>query len=468
MTQDLNTTNTKYGFIVPTEKKYTPRVDRNARSTIQGKHPIRGTPWRQTLKISEIKTDEGIVFSSEFQVIDKFLRKLMKGSGYISTVHNMMYKIQLFMLHHKITNPDELLAHTDESRLKQLIQEWGDSCKQRGLFKRTVNDYMKGIVWWCKANGLFPMMKIEDVVDYYRMHARERKTFVYLPTNAEVHAIANAVGTSEIYKYKYKAGILMTHSCGFRISTLCALRWRDVLGNPQTSTFPIRFRNELDNEHVKNIIVPCYPEMKKVIPEACKNSIPYISFISSFATDALRRYRAFHESYFGEPVDPDEAILCSDIKQGNRIIHTGVPIATGSFGTQLKKGARRAMLDEWKRIKPHESLRDAFQAIIRSRRMDGTLMDQGDQEYLMGHLLGGSRENYYSIQWLERLRNEYSKLDFSPSSMVGTPVEKVIAKYGEYIENLENRLAKVEGKPKEPEPYEDELTKRVKKILSRL
>lgn len=60
---------------------------------------------------------------------------------------------------------------------------------------------------------------------------------------------------------------------------------------------------------------------------------------------------------------------------------------------------------------PH-SIRKSFQKVLRTPMIDGTNLDVGYQEVLMGHILPNSRDNYLDLDKVEEMRLLYSKLQF--------------------------------------------------------
>ena len=52
---------------------------------------------------------------------------------------------------------------------------------------------------------------------------------------------------------------------------------------------------------------------------------------------------------------------------------------------------------------------------MREDNAEGRKLDVKTQEFLLGHILPGSQENYYDRSKVDWLRKEYAKLDFSAS-----------------------------------------------------
>src|SRR5208282_2574717 len=62
------------------------------------------------------------------------------------------------------------------------------------------------------------------------------------------------------------------------------------------------------------------------------------------------------------------------------------------------------------------TLRKVYEGVLRSGLDDGDRMDIKDQEFLMGHILPGSQDNYYDSTKVERLRALATKLVFEDRS----------------------------------------------------
>src|SRR2546422_1075255 len=98
----------------------------------------------------------------------------------------------------------------------------------------------------------------------------------------------------------------------------------------------------------------------------------------------------------------------------------------GDVNGVLKQAAQNAGMKEWHAVHPH-ALRKSFEEAVKRRRPDGTMMGEKDQEFLMGHILPGSKDPYYgsgvSVQGsaisfnrevANKLREEYRMVQFFP------------------------------------------------------
>jgi hypothetical protein len=84
----------------------------------------------------------------------------------------------------------------------------------------------------------------------------------------------------------------------------------------------------------------------------------------------------------------------------------------------VKKAAERAGIERWRDVHPH-CLCKAFESVLRDENSDGRRLDVKTQEFLMGHILPGSQENYYDRSKVDWFRKEYAKLNFTSSPSLG-------------------------------------------------
>jgi len=196
-----------------------------------------------------------------------------------------------------------------------------------------------------------------------------------------------------------RATILMLYSSGLRNSTLRALRIKDV-------------KDEL-LAGKDTITIPIYPEMKQIDPSACKGGIPYCTFLCDEGTQALRLYLEDRKERFGGICD-EEPLFCTEHNQLGRDDRRRNPITSRELQIVVKQAAKRAGLQQWQLVHPH-ALRKTYETVLRSQLIDGSNLDVKTQEFLMGHILQGSQDNYYDYSKVESLRVSYSNLKWGRS-----------------------------------------------------
>jgi len=193
-----------------------------------------------------------------------------------------------------------------------------------------------------------------------------------------------------------RAIILTLYSTGLRNSTLRALRIKDV-------------KKELLAGQ-DNIMIPVYPEMRQVDSAACKGGIPYYTFLCDEGTQALRLYLEDRNERF-RGISDDEPLFCTEYNQFPREERKKKTLTSRELQILTKQAARRAGLAKWQLVHPH-ALRKTYEAVLRSQLIDGSNLDVKTQEFLMGHILPGSQDNYYDSSKIEAMRTLYSNLRF--------------------------------------------------------
>ena len=270
-----------------------------------------------------------------------------------------------------------------------MVQEYADQYNDGKHSVRYVNNIIHLLKGFFKANGFKGTTALE--IESHYMPSRYRKRPEYIPKKSEIYAMADSACS-----LRDRAIILTIYSCGFRNSTLRASLYRDV-------------EEEL-RKGVDNIMIPVYPEMKLIDPNACKNNIPYYTFICDEATQALRLYLREREEKYGKTM-PKEPLFASDYNQIPREERDSKIMSPRQLQQVVKQAAKRATLPQWQFVTPH-CLRKAFETILHSELVDGGRLDPKIQEFFMGHILPGTEDAYFNKMDVEQLRAEYAKLNF--------------------------------------------------------
>jgi len=332
------------------------------------------------LKVSESE--------SEYTSIDRLLRHLRRKTGSKGTKRAYLKRIYFFCLHLNM-NPDQIIA-LPKHQIEEFVQTYADGYHDGTHSPAYINNNVLAPVRTLfKVNG-FKGSHALDIEGYY-VPPRYRKTLEYIPTKYEIYSMADNAGS-----LKGRAIILVLYSSGLRASTLRALLYRDV-------------KEELA-EGVYNVMIPVYPEMKLIEPAACKNNIPYYSFICDEATIALKLYLRERIEKFGtigdnEPLFISEYKLIPVIERRNKIL------CSRQLQDIVKTPAKKVIPKQGAYVSPR-SLRKAFESVLHSELVEGGHLDPKVQEFFMGHMLQGSQDNYFDRTKVEELRAEYSKLNF--------------------------------------------------------
>ncbi|HVC26661.1 MAG TPA: tyrosine-type recombinase/integrase [Nitrososphaerales archaeon] len=300
-------------------------------------------------------------------------------------------------------DPAQLVA-LPKVEIEELVHSYLDQSLARGLSRKTVKTRRSYLLLHFRKNGFKGERALD--IEVYSVPARYRKVPEHIPSSEEVLRMADAA-----LSVRDRAVILCVYTSGLRDSTFRALRYKDV-------------KEDLGND---TVLVPVYPEMKRVIDRACKNNIPYFTFFDPLSTEALRAYLRDRERRFG-PIGDEEVLFPPGAGASHlaRYRSRVKPLGDVDLGRVMKKAAQNAGIKEWKQIHPH-ALRKSFEEGVKRRRPDGTMMGEKDQEFLMGHILPGSQDPYYgsgisvegstisfSREVANKLREEYRMLQFFP------------------------------------------------------
>jgi hypothetical protein len=194
-----------------------------------------------------------------------------------------------------------------------------------------------------------------------------------------------------------RAIVLTLATTGLRNSALRAMKVGDILAELRDGRQVLLIQVEPDWNNNR-------------VSGSCKNCIPYYTFTARIATEAIKAMIAEREATFGACL-PEETLFMSNYNQiapAQRRLKT---LTARELQVVVKKAAKAADIVDWNNVHV-QTLRKVFESVLRSPLIDGGAMDPKDQEFLMGHLLPGSQDNYYDHSKVERMREIFSKLVF--------------------------------------------------------
>jgi integrase len=338
------------------------------------------------LKVSDWK--------SEYISIQRLLNYLARKTKSEGTKTRYLEWLHKFCLSLN-KNPDEIVLMSP-SELKHASQDFVNDAGRSN--PDTGNNARAALLAFFKANGFDGDEKKEIRIEGFFSPTRKEITGEYIPTKEEIYKMSNS---GRYNNNRDRAIILCLYSSGLRNATLRALRWKDIKDEFKEGKIPLK--------------VPVYPAMKEVIPDACKGKIPYYTFFSKDAVEALRLYIGEFEERFGEMAD-DQVIFTGwahNLPEEYRFR----PLGRSSLVHIIKMAAKRAGIKEWKKVYPH-CLRKAFETVLRIPMIDGSRMDVKTQEFLMGHILPGTEDTYYDKTKVDLIRSDYAKLSFSSTQEI--------------------------------------------------
>ena len=351
-------------------------------------------------------------WSSSYHSVDLLLKHLSRKSRSVASRQLYCSTLYKFCLETG-KNPDELVI-MGEDRIEQAIQAFADKAF-KGNNPRTPNRIIACLRAFFRCNGLKGTRELQ--LQTYRVPARNRARPEYVPTLEESFKMANCCGS-----LRNRAIILTLVSTGLRNSTLRAVKYGE--GNPDPEFCQYIVKRELE-KGMENLAIMVYPEMKKTVPRACKNKIPYYVFTCHQATEAIKDYLRERIGKYGSIAD-DEPLFCSEFNLIKRRQRKQTTLSGRQLANIVKNATRKAGIEHWAFVTPH-SLRKTFDRVLRNQQAEVRL-DTKDQEFFMGHLQPGSQEAYYDETKVEKMRQKYSKMVFEPSSQpIRKTVQRIIA-----------------------------------------
>lgn len=368
--------------------------------------------WERLLKING--------WVSEYSSINKLLEHLKYHKHASEASRRTFGEILSGFCNHYDRTPDEL-AGLERNVAERLVQDYTDLVRERirkkGSSVRYPNQILVCLKSFFRVNGFSREDGRELRLKRYPQPPRVTNTPEYIPSTAEAVKMAERIGSK-----RNRTIIYTLFSTGLRNSTLRALTYHDV-------------KEEL-SKGVGNVCIKVYPEMKRRVQNACKNEIPYYVFTSKEATQAIMEMiQERIEKYGG--IEDYEPLFISHYNLLPKHDRRKKFITDRELLDIVKKAARNAGLKEWRHVHVH-TMRKVFERVLRSRLSDGGNLDTKDQEFLMGHILAGSQDNYYDRTKIEDMRTKYSKLVFTeqPASdastrkfakLLGIEFDKIVA-----------------------------------------
>ena len=351
---------------------------------------------RRTLKITTSEQTPFEQHKSEYESVNKAIKYLFyERSGSDSSIRKLKNVISLLSRYASL-NPDELVK-LETNQLEKTIKEFLYTHSN----KSTANSYLQTIKTFFREND-------REDIKYPRFH---------IPSRSEIKALP--ISLKDVWKMveyapslKYKCIILMLMSSGLRISTLLSIK----IGEVESETLYLQrytLKNEIDEGQMNPVII-VYPKMKKVIKDACKNKIPYFTFICKGAKAVLEDYFRWRRSR-SEEIKDNDLLFPSDHRGFSLDVRRRKPMTINAVNKMLKDIAKKASVANPDKISA-KSFRILFENILDDQYKNASL-SENDREFLMGHILPKPVEHYYRPEYVEKLRIKYAKVKFNPKEV---------------------------------------------------
>jgi integrase len=329
-------------------------------------------------------------WKSKYSSVNNLLAHLMRKSKSDGSKRLYMWHLYKFCLYTG-RKPNELVA-MKRNQAEKHTQAFADSLSK--VSPRYSNLAIAVLKAFYASNGFKRGKALE--LETYHAPARFRITAEYIPTKTEVYVMADSACSM-----RDRAIILTLFSTGLRNSTLRAIRFKDVAQELATNQ--------------SNVMISVYPEMKEIDPSACKGGIPYYTFTSDEASQAVKLYLNEREAKYGS-IDGSEPLFCSEYNQIHRDERRRKTLTSREIQIVVKQAAWKAGIVDWKAVHPH-CLRKAYETVLHNQLIDGGTLSVKVQEFLMGHVLPGSQDPYFDRSKIEHMRNQYSRLKFGRSAI---------------------------------------------------
>jgi len=315
-------------------------------------------------------------------------------------------------LNFDIINPDQLIsmAKGNPDQVARLIRKLALEYYETGSF-RCANHII------AMAKTFFKVNKVDVDLNCFSMRGRgrTRKRQEYIPTLAEALKMAEVSGS-----LRNQLIILFLTYAGPRNSTLRAVVYNENFPEPLYQEYTIKKQLQ-KGERCLAIIV--HEIMKKRVPTACKNNIPYYTFVPPKVTEYLILYLIELEEKYG-PLRDDQPIFHTENRMLPLVERLMTPISERELQVIVKDAARRAGIKLWKYVYPH-CLRKTFESFLRNQP-DDVRLDIKERDFLMGHVPPGSQDAYFDKTKIEEMREKYARMIFEPVISVEKE-ERVIA-----------------------------------------
>jgi integrase len=387
-------------------------------------------------------------WNSEYASVQRMLDYLrLRKTGSLQSVRTICDNLSSFCKALS-TDPDSLVSlprDQIEARIQEHCNKVMERSRLRGRSANYANTVLASLKTFFARNRFKKEYSLELRVESYHQPPRTTNRPEYIPSLKEALLMTDRARTR-----RDRAIILTAITTGLRNSALRAIRVGDI-------------RSEIEQKQ-EVVCVSIDSSWNDRIPGACKNCIPYYTFMHGIAAEAVRSMLKERETRFGSYA-PAEPLFISNYNQLHPSRRRVKVLASRELQIIVQNAAQAADVSEWKNVHVH-TLRKVLESVLRTPLVDGTAMDSKDQEFLMGHKLRGSQENYYDRSKKERMRELYSKLVFEDMSSIQSlalcATQKIAKLLGVKVEEVKTMKEKELGRSLSNQELESLLEQEIK------
>jgi integrase/recombinase XerD len=340
----------------------------------------------KTGRFIALGTNAWEVFASEHPTVKEWLMNRSKG-----TKEQYGAQLQRFCVETGI-NPEDFRSM---SRLEARDAAWNFVKIFVGKYNSKAKNFLAALKsFYRNKDGEILPFDSHRGGKHYIPKRRKRASLERVPSKNEMYRIIDSSNN-----VRDKAILLVLFQAGLRVNALCNLKFRDV----ERQLYPE------DGEGPK---IPLTLKISDNIDTKLRGY--YLSFYYTFLQgEAVEALKGYCDKYHKDR-DGGTPLFYSSI---------GEPMKKHGVWEVVKRCTRRAGLNS-KEVWTH-TIRRAFRDVLRHSNLNNDF-----QEALMGHVIPGSRENYFSRNKPEELAKEYMKVNFNRAA----PKSRIAAMENELVD----------------------------------
>ena len=330
-----------------------------------------------------------------------------------------------------IISPEEFLD-LDRSKARDIVWKYIKPFINESTSKAKNNLAALKSFYRSKDGEVLPFDSRRGGKHYFNIKRRKKAAIERVPNKTGMYRVIDS--TTNI---RDKTMLLVLFQSGIRVNALCHLQFKHV-------------RKHIYRE--EDLKIPLRLRVTDRIDTKLRGYA--IDFYDAFLQgEAVEELKAYCDKYHKDQ-NPEKPLFYTNLDN---------PMSGERVWEIVKGAVRRAGLDPetfWV-----HTIRRAFKRVVRH-----SLLDDEFKEAIMGHVLEGSRENYFSRNEPEEIAQEYMKIDFSrevPETKVQKQAEEIerLRRQVEELNESQKRMFEKAEKEGGREAIIDEIKLYVDKLL---